>query len=246
MISIFQRARLTSLFNISQNCVLCDQSTIDAVCQPCQQSLSTSTHACPVCAAPSQRQICGTCLRDQPHFDASVAAFTYQYPLDRLVRSFKFGANLTLVDFFADALAAKISQNTNSEQPLPTRIIALPLANKRLATRGFNQSALLADALAHRLTLKVAHQAMRRIRETPPQTGLSKALRLKNIKGAFECVANVANQHIAIVDDVMTTGATLSEAAKVLKLAGARSVTTWIIARAVVDVANVETVREKS
>lgn len=216
--------------------MLCDASTTDAICQPCRLSLSTSAQSCPVCAAPSRGQICGTCLRDQPHFDASVAAFIYQYPLDRLVQSFKFGANLTLVDFFADALAAKISQNANSEHPLPRRIIALPLANKRLATRGFNQSALLADALARRLGLRVAHHAMQRIRETPPQTGLSKALRLKNMKGAFECVGDISGQHIAIVDDVMTTGATLSEAAKVAKQAGAASVTTWIIARAVANI----------
>lgn len=235
MTGIFQRARLSSLFNISQSCVLCDQSTLDTVCEPCKLSLSTSTHACPVCAAPSHQQICGACLRDQPHFDASIAAFIYQYPLDRLVQAFKFGANFTLVDFFADALAAKILLHINTLPP-PTRIIALPLANKRLATRGFNQSALLADALARRLTLKVAHHGLRRIRETPPQTGLSKALRLKNIKGAFECVSDFSGQHIAVVDDVMTTGATLSEAAKVLKQAGAASVSAWIIARAVAHI----------
>jgi ComF family protein len=217
---------------------------VDVLCAPCRLSLpmTMSTHACPVCAAPNQAQICGACLRDRPYFDATVAAFKYQYPLDRLVQSFKFSANLTLVDFFADALAAKISHHAQAQsqhqpqpQPQPTLIIALPLANKRLASRGFNQSALLAAALSRRLKINVAHHAMLRIRETPPQTGLSKALRLKNIKGAFDCAADFTSQHIAIVDDVMTTGATLTEASRVIKQAGAASVSAWIIARAVAN-----------
>lgn len=235
MSSFFQRARLSSIFTLSQDCVLCEAPDVDVVCQPCRLSLpsaSRTSPACPVCAAPNHVQVCGACLRDQPDFDLTIAAFNYHFPLDRLVKSFKFSANLTLVDFFADALAAEIKRQAPS---LPTKIVALPLANKRLASRGFNQSALLADALGKRLKLHVAHHAMRRIRETPPQTGLSKALRLRNIKGAFQCDANFTGQHIVIVDDVMTTGATLSEAAKVVKQAGAISVTTWIIARAVAN-----------
>jgi ComF family protein len=236
MIGLFQRSGLSSLLSISQDCVLCDAPDSEIVCQPCQRGLPKSLHACPICAAPNHTQICGVCISEQPHFDATVAAFNYRYPLDRLVQSFKFSANLTLVDFFADALAAEISHQA---KPPPDYIIALPLANKRLATRGFNQSALLADALSNRLSCKVAHHAMRRIRETPPQTGLSKVLRLKNIKGAFDCVGDYGGQHIAIVDDVMTTGATLSEAAKVIKQAGAASVSAWIIARAVTEIGEI-------
>jgi ComF family protein len=111
-------------------------------------------------------------------------------------------------------------------------IVAVPLAPNRFAERGFNQSILLASALAKRLRLPVAHAAMLRIRETPPQTGLTRKDRKKNIKGAFDSRALPANARVAIVDDVMTTGATLSEAARVLKRAGASRVEAWVIARA--------------
>ena len=227
MSSLFQRSKLTA---ISQDCVLCDEHATDTVCAACVASLPITSVACPSCAAPNQLTVCGACLRAPPAFDATVAAFLYRFPLDRLVQSFKFNANLALVDFFADALVAKlVARNL----PMPDMIVALPLANKRLSTRGFNQSALIAEAVGRQLGVRVAHTAMLRIRETPPQTGLSMALRLKNIKGAFDCAGDVTDKRIAVIDDVMTTGATLSEAASVLKRAGASRVEAWIVARAV-------------
>jgi ComF family protein len=227
--NLFNRARFT---NIQQDCVLCDAAEADVVCAPCRASLPCAATYCPSCAAPNHVAICGACLRDKPQFDATLAAYQYQFPLDRLVQSFKFSANLALVDFFSDALARQVK---HSGMLMPDMIVALPLANKRLASRGFNQSALIADVVGRLLNIKVAHSAMLRIRETPPQAGLSRALRLKNIKGAFDCAGNVDGKHIAVIDDVMTTGATLSEAAKVLKRAGAIKVDAWVLARAVFD-----------
>ncbi len=232
---LFNHARLT---DIRQDCVLCDAADSQVVCAPCRQGLPRSVNACPSCAARNHHSICGACLSERPAFDATVAAFQYQFPLDRLVQSFKFNANLALVDFFAEVLAEKIRLQQLQLQSPETgtiTIVALPLANGRLATRGFNQSALIADALGHRLGLKVANSAMLRIRETPPQSGLSRQARLKNIKGAFDCADAVDGQHIALVDDVMTTGATLSEAARILKKAGAKTVDAWVLARAVMD-----------
>lgn len=231
---LFSRLRLS---NVRQDCVLCDAAGARVVCEPCLDRLPRSAFACGGCAAPGQLAgagLCGACLRAPHAFDATVAAFQYQFPLDRLVQSFKFNANLALVDFFAEALAAAVlAQKTTSHTPIT--IVALPLANGRLATRGFNQSALIADRLGHHLDLAVAHSAMLRVRETPPQAGLSKSARLKNIRGAFDCADNVAGKHIALVDDVMTTGATLSEAASVLKKAGAIRVEAWVLARAVMS-----------
>ncbi|MEI6738030.1 MAG: ComF family protein, partial [Pseudomonadota bacterium] len=205
---LFGRSRLT---DVRQDCVLCDAPDSHVVCVPCAIELPRSVNACPSCAAANHISVCGACISEPPAFDASVAAFQYLFPLDRLVQSFKFSANLALVDFFAEALAAKVrAQQSDVPGEQAVTIIALPLANGRLATRGFNQSALIADQLGRRLGLAVAHSAMLRIRETPPQAGLSRQERLKNIKGAFDCAGKVEGKHVALVDDVMTTGATLS------------------------------------
>jgi len=226
---LFSRLRLT---DIRQACVLCDADDRAVVCGPCTQSLTNMTDAtcCRQCALPGTTDaICGQCLRDTPHFDATLAAFEYRFPLDRLVQSFKFRADLKLLDFFVSAMAARVSITTR----LPDLLVALPLANQRLRERGFNQSALLADGLARAIGTPAAHGAMLRIRETPPQSGLDRPARIKNIRGAFDCRDNLTGKHIALIDDVMTTGATLSEAASVLKKAGAQQVDAWVLSRAV-------------
>jgi ComF family protein len=115
---------------------------------------------------------------------------------------------------------------------MPDVIIPMPLAKKRLATRGFNQSALLARGIGRRLHIKVESHGLLRVRETPPQAGLNRAARLENMKGAFDCAQNLAGLRIALVDDVMTTGATMSDAARALKKQGAATVDAWAIARA--------------
>jgi ComF family protein len=225
------------LLDIAQACVLCDTDDRAAVCSACAKSLARPDVAasCRVCCVPgSSNAVCGQCLAHAPYFDATVAAFHYQFPLDRLVQSFKFRADLKLANFFAAYLAAAVSASyTPGEgRARPDFLVALPLARQRLTERGFNQSALLADGVASRLGFTVAHDAMLRVRDTPPQSGLSRDARIKNIRGAFDCGVDLAGRHIAIVDDVMTTGATLSEAAKVLKKAGAATVEAWVLSRA--------------
>jgi ComF family protein len=145
------------------------------------------------------------------------------------LQAYKFNANLGLLPLFADALARAIG--TGGSQHRPMMVVPLPLAPKRLAERGFNQSALLGAQVAKILALRFEARGMLRVRETPPQTGLNREARLKNVRGAFDCAQRL-DGHVAIVDDVMTTGATLSEAAKVLKKAGAARVSAWVIARA--------------
>ncbi len=240
---LFSRSRLT---DVRQDCVLCDAADAAILCAPCRAALPRNERACPGCAAPDHSTRCGACLAAPLMIDATVAAFKYQFPLDRLVQSFKFNANLVLVDFFAAALAAAVAAKLcgAADQPgnLKTAdmtLVALPLANRRLAERGFNQSALIADRLGRILGIAVAHQTMLRIRDTPPQAGLSRQARLKNVRGAFDCAQPIAGKHIVLIDDVLTTGATLSEAAKVLKKAGAATVHAWVVARAVMDEARV-------
>jgi ComF family protein len=182
--------------------------------------------------------VCGRCLSDPPHFDDATAAFVYAFPLNKLVQSFKFSANLALADFLAARLADRVrAQFGDVGLARGALVMALPLAPQRLASRGFNQSAVLADALARSLTLSVAHHQVLRIRDTPPQAGLSREDRIKNVRGAFSCKGGVVDRHVILVDDVMTTGATLSEAARAIRKAGAARVSAWVVARAIPDTA---------
>lgn len=227
---------------LSQDCALCGVRSRASLCKDCHHDLPFR-HAlgCPRCNAPgSDSQVCGACLSDPPHFDETTSAFRYVYPLDRLVQAYKFNANLGLLPLFSDALIRAIRAN-NMHIP-PDLVIPLPLASRRLAERGFNQSALLGAHVSKALGLRYETRGMLRVRETPPQAGLNRVARLKNVRGAFDCVHSLHGRHVAVIDDVMTTGATLSEAARVLKKAGAARVSAWVIARAEKDEGGIVTV----
>ena len=240
--SIFRLASPSAAFAsiLSQDCTLCGVRSRASLCKDCHHDLPFRHAAgCPRCnAASSDGQVCGGCLSAPPHFDETTSAFCYVYPLDRLVQAYKFNANLGLLPLFSDALVRAIGDNKLNA--LPDLVIPLPLAPKRLAERGFNQSALLGARVSSALGLNFEMRGMLRIRETPPQAGLNREARLKNVRGAFDCVRRLNGRHVAVIDDVMTTGATLSEAAKVLKKAGAARVSAWVIARAEKDGAAIE------
>ena len=231
--SIFAASGGKRLF--SQDCHLCGVRSDASLCRDCASDLPyRNARGCPRCAAhSSEGQLCGACLADAPAFDETVAAFCYAFPLNRLLQSYKFNENLSLTAVFSASLLAAVRRHLlQSGSALPDRVIALPLARKRLAERGFNQSALLAKIAAGDLGIPYAPHALLKVRDTPPQAGLAREARLKNVRGAFACGESLAGLRIAVVDDVMTTGATLSEAARVLKKAGASWVSAWVVARA--------------
>jgi ComF family protein len=215
------------------DCTLCggpaDAAKGRLLCQACDASLPAQpASACPQCGIESPGSlVCGDCLSNPPAFDAARTVFTYRFPLDQLIQSFKYASNLALADLFAQKLAACVR-----DLPLPHALIAMPLAPRRLTERGFNQALLIANNAARRLSLPVERTALVRVRETLPQSGLPLKERRANVKGAFACAADLTGRHIALIDDVMTTGATLHEAAKMLKIRGAARVTAWVIARA--------------
>ena len=235
--SIFRSTVANSAFAtvLSQDCTLCGVRSRDSLCDDCRRDLPfRRTLGCPRCNAPGiEKQVCGACLSAPPHFDDTTSAFRYAYPLDRLVQAYKFNANLGLLPLFASALAFAIRANDSAARP--DCVIPLPLAPKRLAERGFNQSALLGEQVSKALGVRFEARNMLRVRETPPQAGLNREARMKNVRGAFDCARRVDGQCVALVDDVMTTGATLSEAAKALKKAGATHVSAWVIARVAQD-----------
>lgn len=143
-----------------------------------------------------------------------------------MIRRLKFHATLPLAEVLALGLIAALRGSTHPDVVLP-----MPLARLRLRQRGFNQSLEIARPLARALALDLDLSACRRLRDTREQSGLSLAARRGNLRGAFECDAQVAGAHVAVVDDVMTSGTTLDELAHTLKRAGARRVTAWVVAR---------------
>jgi len=211
----------------AQPCVLCGASSRNgAWCAACDAALPhmTSPH-CPVCALPTLNgATCGRCLKRTPHFDRTVAAFAYAFPLDKLVQALKFGEQLMLVNNLADKLVQRVEVR-------PDCIVAMPLHPARLRERGFNQSLELARRIAAKLDIPLLNHACQRVRDTPPQSALKWKERGKNMRRAFTCTENLSGKHIAVVDDVMTSGASLNEVALALRGAGAREVSAWVIAR---------------
>lgn len=210
------------------DCLLCLESTAQTgLCQNCERLLARTGFVCPGCAIPlAARGWCGNCLRGPPAFDRVVAAFDYRFPLDRLVQRFKFSADLAVGATLGDALARAVAHG-----PRPDLVVASPISAARLRERGFNPALLLARRVASRHGIALDGDCLAKMRHTPPQTGLDAAARLANVRGAFAVTRRVAELHVAIVDDVMTTGATLEEMARALKDRGAARVSGWVAAR---------------
>lgn len=213
----------------TQPCLLCGASSHAGLCcSACDAELPRLTgEHCPVCALPAPGgSVCGECLRQQPHFDHTVAAYRYSFPIDKLVQALKFNEHLILANFLADALAQRIDTH-------PDCMVAMPLHPVRLRERSFNQSLLLARRMSSRLGIPLLVDACERVRNTPPQSSLPWKERDKNMRRAFTCKpgTDLHGKHVAIVDDVMTTGASIGELARALKQAGAREVSAWVVAR---------------
>ena len=186
--------------------------------------------ACPVCALPtSGSSVCGQCLNEPPAFDATIAAFSYTFPIDRLIHSLKYQGRLALAEWCADAILARRAASGHVSRP--QLLIALPLAVVRQRERGYNQALEIARVIDGRTGIEILSRGLSRIRATPPQAALPWKERAKNVRGAFACEVDLSGLTVAVVDDVMTTGASLAEAAKVLKAAGAARVENWVVAR---------------
>lgn len=148
----------------------------------------------------------------------------YTFPVDALVQAYKYAGDLSLARLLADALVRVVAADVHA-------IIPMPLAPARLRERGFNQAQELARHLSATLSLPLLTHACRKISDTAVQATLPFSARARNVRGAFVCDADLRGMRVAIVDDVMTTGATLNELARVLKRAGAVHVSGWVVAR---------------
>jgi ComF family protein len=185
-----------------------------------------------VCAEPLPAaygpRICGACLRDPPPFESSFVPYRYAYPLDHLVQGLKFRNELAcgrvLGQLFAGCLLARGA-------PLPDAIVPVPLAPRRYRQRGYNQAIELALSIRRVTGVAVRSDVATRQRETAEQAGLDRKARRRNVTGAFAAVVPLQARHIAILDDVVTTGSTVRELADVLRQAGAARIEVWAIAR---------------
>ncbi|HKX95981.1 MAG TPA: ComF family protein [Methylibium sp.] len=217
-------------------CAVCRAATRglgQRLCEDCIERFATPRWRCTRCAlaVPDGVPVCGRCLREPPPWSRAVAACDYGHPWDGVLADFKFRAALDLAPSLADLLA-----RTLGPAPPPVDLLLpVPLAPARLRERGYNQAARLAAALGRTLRLAVRDDLLLRIVDTPHQLSLPRENRIANLRGAFAveplALAAVRGRRIAVLDDVMTTGATLAEAARTLRAAGAAEVEAWVVAR---------------
>jgi ComF family protein len=213
----------------AQPCVLCGSMSREGLwCGACDAALPyLLPQHCPVCALPTPGgDVCGQCLAHPPKFCRTTAVFSYTFPLDKLIQGMKYGGQLALAHTFANMLLKKIDRNN-----LPDCLIAMPLHPAKLRERGFNQSLLLARPIARALKLDLLTGSCRRVRDTPPQSSLPWKERKKNVHNAFRCDRDLSGKSVALVDDVLTSGASLNALSGAVQKRGAREVTAWVIAR---------------
>lgn len=210
---------------LAPECLLCGARAGDSMlCEKCAAALPQPRPSCPVCALPSPgASVCGACLSRPPPFDATLSVWPYGFPIDRLVQSLKYQGNLPVARLFGSALAGRVAGRAVDA------VAPMPLARERLAMRGFNQAMEIARATVERAALITAE--IERVRDTASQADLPYVERARNVRGAFACGRAVRGLRVAVVDDVMTSGATLAEVAGTLKRAGAAWVENWVIAR---------------
>ena len=217
-------------------CLICDESAEDArdLCRACAAALPWNHVACDRCALPlAAPGTCGACLRRPPPLAAAHAACRYGFPLDRLLLRFKFSHDLT-----AGRLLSQLMAEACSSLPRPDALIPIPLHCARLRHRGYDQALELARPLARALSLPLLDNALQRVRPTRAQSELGAGARRRNLRNAFAFDGNavlrarqVLPRHVVLVDDVMTTGATLHAAATALLRAGVQRVDAWVCAR---------------
>lgn len=218
--------------SLPQDCLLCGARAVGSLlCPACVEHLPRlPRERCPQCALPTHGGVlCGHCLKRPPAYARTVAVYAYAAPLDELVKRFKYGGALAVSDWFARALAEELARAP--ERELPNLILPMPLHESRLGERGYNQAVEIARRLAPILDIAWTARVCDRTRNTPPQAGLDLKARRRNLRGAFRCDLDLAGKRVALLDDVMTSGASLDELAKTALKAGAARVEAWVAAR---------------
>lgn len=215
--------------NLPGSCFFCQSITSGLWCEKCETDFITRGKRCPVCARDCLTDnICAVCLKNPPFFFSTITLFNYQYPINELIKAFKFSDHPELAKRFADKLIDKIRPMGF----LPKTLIPVPLHKSRQRERGYNQSLELAKRISNKLNIELDFLSCKRIINTEPQSTLPIKTRKTNVKNAFKLdAAYYANRHVALIDDVVTSGHTVNEIAKLLKKAGCARVDVWSIAK---------------
>ena len=229
-LQLLKKRAAQALRGAATDCLLCGSAGAAApVCGACEQRLERMGAGCAVCARPMpEHGTCGACLQRPPAFGSATVVFAYRFPLDRLVQRFKYAGDLALGRWLGEALADRVAL---APQPRPDVLVVPPLGTGRLRERGFNQALELARVVARRVALPVSRDGVVRVHDTAVQAALPRAARLANLRGAFRCEGDFRGHDVAVVDDVLTTGATAEAMARALADAGARQVRIWAVAR---------------
>lgn len=217
---------------LPSHCLLCGARGQGALslCADCAREMPRNDRCCTRCALPlaTPAALCGRCVKRLPPWDAAWVPFRYEWPLAPLEARFKFGGDLA-----AGRTLALLWLASMPPAELPAAIVPVPLHRLRLRRRGYNQTLELARPLARHLHVPLLCDALRRTRATGAQTELNAIQRHRNVRGAFAAqFAGAVPQHVAVLDDVFTTGATLGECVRVLKRTGVARVDVWALARA--------------
>lgn len=217
------------------------------ICLDCQADLPTQKEACYRCALPlagikggscsphlgvltgDSMALCGRCLNDPPSYDSTLSVFRYAHPVDQLIHGLKFNHKLHIARLLGTLMAKYITKHV---QTRPELIIPVPLHAVRLHERGYNQATELARPIARALSIPIDYQHCQRRRATAVQSDLPAKERSRNVKGVFSVARELRARHVAIVDDVMTTGATVAELSAALRKAGVEKIDIWVCARA--------------
>lgn len=218
-------------------CCLCGDKTNTNrdLCSVCRATLPWAEDRCYRCGLRMHNNhlsCCQTCIDNPPAFDRVCTLFSYDAPVTKLVTGLKFGRQLAYGRILGDMLADAVLNDWYQDGNFPEAVIPMPLHAKRLKTRGYNQSLELAWPITKRSKITLLSQVVKRIRSTKPQSGLNAEQRRHNVSKAFAIPIPLMLEHVAILDDVVTTGNTVSELCMALKQAGVLQVDVWCICRA--------------
>jgi ComF family protein len=220
-----------------RTCLLCDEhsDSASAICTACESDLPWLIDQCDHCALPLPMPglTCAQCIRQPPAFSQVIVPWLYDFPIDALVTRFKHQAKWPLGRLLAELLSQTLRHRFDEGLERPDILVPVPLASKRMRQRGYNQAAMLASWLGSAMQLPVDERLIKRVKETPAQQGLNAKARKRNLRDAFALPAphRVIDRHIALIDDVLTTGSTADTLTRLLLKAGATKVDVYCLAR---------------
>lgn len=217
---------------LPEYCVGCRENPAisHGLCRTCWSDLPRNTEHCPTCAQPMrENRKCGRCILYPPPFRWTLAPLVYRPPTSNYIQRLKYHGDLSIASMLGRVISEEVARRAVE---LPDLIIPVPLHVSRMRRRGFNQANEIARAIGRELDIKVKPGLARRVRSTPRQIDLRRSERRKNLRGAFRATPALNGVSVAVVDDVITTGSTVSEFAAALGSAGVSGIQIWSAARA--------------